>query len=71
MSNYTARVYAPTTVLEHDDGSTIPYNGTIAVTSYKNIVRVKGDNHSEPILESEWFKSNRELPPDWKYMKVA
>ena len=71
VSNYTARIYAPTTVLEHDDGSTIPYNGTITVTSYKNIVRVKGDNHSRPILESEWFKSNRKLPPDWKYMKAA
>ena len=71
VSNYTARVYAPTTVLEHDDGSTIPYNGTITVTSYRNTVKVKGDNHSRPILESEWFKSDRELPPDWKYMKVA
>lgn len=79
VAKYTDRVYvlcAIDTVFvpgtdDKDDklesvGERYMLNGNIAVTSSESEVAVNCSNNNTLLKDTEWFKNNRETPPEWE-----
>ena len=79
VAKYTDRVYvlcAIDTVFvpgtdDKDDklesvGERYMLNGNIAVTSSESEVSVNCSNNNTLLKDTEWFKNNRETPPEWE-----
>ena len=66
VSLYTDKVYVTTVMVDDDNGIYESMNGDIVVRSATEGVTVTGSANSTPLKDTEWFKSNRKMPNNWK-----
>ena len=66
VSVYTDKVYVTTVMVDDDNGIYESMNGDIVVRSTTEGVSVTGSANSTPLKDTEWFKSNRVIPDNWK-----
>lgn len=67
VAKYTDKVYVTTVSLDGTVKNFSPMNGTITVYSLGDKdVYVNCSNNNDILKDTEWFKKNRECPPEWK-----
>ena len=66
VSVYTDKVYVTTVMVDDDNGIYESMNGDIVVRSANEGVTVTRSANSTPLKDTEWFKSNRKMPNNWK-----
>ncbi len=62
----TDKVYVTSQVDENSESGYRSMNGNIVVTSAKDDVTVTCSNNNTLLKDTEWFKSNRTLPENWR-----
>ena len=69
ISKHTDKVYAPTLGEESMVGEDkfLPLNGDIKIVSKDTKVSIVCSNSTQLLRETEWFKSNREMPSAWNF----
>ncbi|MGN1259056.1 MAG: ComEC/Rec2 family competence protein [Christensenellales bacterium] len=65
ISNYTDKVYVTTLCLDYKNNEFTSFNGNIVYLAKEDTYNVSCSNNNTLLKDSEWFKANRKIPPQW------
>lgn len=66
ISNYTDQVYVTTLCIDYSNNRFTSMNGNITLISTGTSVEIRCSGSSDPLANSEWFKTYRDCPETWK-----
>jgi hypothetical protein len=66
VAPYTDKVYVTTICTDYANDAFESMNGNIVVSSGASGVNVSCSASGKTLVESEWFKANRDCPDAWK-----